>query len=543
MIRAEKTGSGIAALRVFLFLTVFSAVFFSLVFTARDVGMGWDEGNDVRRAADVVEWFGNFGREGTKAFSGSEIEKYWSYGWQGHPSVTRIIHAVSGLIFHRTDDDPVFRAWIVYRYGTFVVFSALVAGVFLAGWGRFGHWTSGAVSAAAVIFMPRMFGHAHFVETDMVLCAFWFAAAFAFLRGLETAWGSVLFGLLMGLLPAIKFTGCFVIIPLMAYGAAFERKKVLRNLAAAAVISPLIFFLVQPMLWHHPIQAFLDQIRHLANLNEHVNLTIHYFGKDYWKSPTMSYPFVMTVVSIPAVTLFLALAGTASAFRRGADRKFLVFLLINAFFLLVLFMPRRVVSYDGERLFMAVFPFWAMLAGAGFGFLSGRINVAVRILALLVFFVWGALTLQGARPFYLCYYNELVGGVAGAERRGLEVMYWGEAFTPEFAERINVRLPAGARITTIGYFSNNLRFFQEMGLLRDDFRIVDYGREADFLILFNRMGVLDPLARHLLEKAPPLIGVRWKGITVAAVYVLKPGLDLFRGPPGPPEPKPQKELN
>ncbi|OQA88375.1 MAG: hypothetical protein BWY28_01589 [bacterium ADurb.Bin236] len=273
-------------------------------------------------------------------------------------------------------------------------------------------------------------------------------------------------------------------------------------------------------------------MRHFAAPGARATIVVHYFGRDYAAALPWSYPFVVSALSVPVAILAAAVTGAAQGLRRrvpeSADaRKIVVFLLINSFFMLVLFAPPRVSVYDGERLLMAVFPFWALLAGAGVSWVLGRFSAPLRAAGIVVFAVWCGVVLADSRPFHLTYYNELAGGVAGAERRGLEVMYWGEAFTPGLADLLNRTLPPGARVVTVGYYKNNLAKFQKLGLLRADIKPETYGREADFLLAFNRRGVMDAHTRALWDNAPPMAAVNSGGTRVAALFILRPGLELM----------------
>jgi hypothetical protein len=508
---------------------IFITVFFSLAFTINDPGMGWDEGNDIAMAKGAYGWFHEIGDRGTHPFSRDKIEQFWGYEWKQHPSVSRIFYASVYSISHNFGSRVEFIQWKAFRYGSFLIFAALVVLVFYFGATYFKSMLAGIAAAVALGCMPRMFGHAHFVETDLVLCSIYFAAAFAFLWGLKSKWGALAFGILMGLLPAVKFSGFFAIVPFFLFGLIFERRKVLRNALAASVVAPLVFLIVQPMYWHTPVQSFFIYLKHFLNPGAQSTIVTCYFGEYYQKSPPWTYPFAITALSIPLATLLLAFAGIAAIFKLKSETfKITVYCIFNAFFILFMFAPRRVAIYDGERLVMSVFPFWALLAGAGFAFLTSRLRLTLALMALFVYFVASAFTVSDSRPYYLCYYNALVGGTVGAERRGLEVMYWGEAFTPELARLINENIPAGARITTIGYFSGNFKYFQDMGLLRKDLNIVDYGGDADFVLVFNRMGVLDPFSTYLLKNVKPLIGVDWKNIPLAGVYTTQYGYELMK---------------
>ncbi|HOC93920.1 MAG TPA: hypothetical protein PKH33_16355 [bacterium] len=510
---------------------VFAVVFACVAFTITDAGMGWDEANDIRMATDAAGWFRGVAAGEPGSFSRQTIERYWGFEWVQHPAATRIFYAALWPAVAGIGDGAVAREWISFRYLTAGLFAALAAGVFVFGAKRFGAG-AGAAAAVSLLCMPRMFGHAHFVETDLMLCAVYFAAAAAFLKGLESRRGAVMFGVLAGLLAAVKFTGLFAPAAFFLYGIIYERGKLRANAVAAALIGPVVFVAAQPMYWHGPVAAAAEYARHFLAPGARATIVVHYFGRDYAAALPWSYPFVVSALSVPVAILAAAVAGAAQGLlRRGPEfagaRKITVFLLINSFFMLVLFAPPRVSVYDGERLLMAVFPFWALLAGAGVSWALGRFSAPLRAAGIVVFAVWCGVVLADSRPFHLTYYNELAGGLAGAERRGMEVMYWGEAFTPGLAELMNRTLPPGSRVATVGYYKNNLAKFQELGLLRADIKPETYGREADFLLAFNRRGVMDAHTRALWDNAPPMAAANSGGTRVAALFILRPGLELM----------------
>ena len=101
-----------------------------------------------------------------------------------------------------------------------------------------------------------------------------------------------------------------------------------------------------------------------------------------------------------------------------------------AFVLLVFSWPGTPV-YDGVRLFLMVFPLWAVWVGIGARLLIGRPTVAawplrLRYGMLAVFVVLQGTGLIVYHPCQLSYYNLLVGGLPGAQRLGFEVTYWGD---------------------------------------------------------------------------------------------------------------------
>ena len=96
--------------------------------------------------------------------------------------------------------------------------------------------------------------------------------------------------------------------------------------------------------------------------------------------------------------------------------------------------------YDGERLFLHVFPAWSLLIGLGFGTLWNRFrSAAVRSPFRII--LAGFILVQGygtvlLHPFGLSFYNGLVGGLSGAERLGLELTYWNDPVDQVLLDRL-----------------------------------------------------------------------------------------------------------
>jgi hypothetical protein len=100
----------------------------------------------------------------------------------------------------------------------------------------------------------------------------------------------------------------------------------------------------------------------------------------------------------------------------------------------------RVPVYDGERLFLHVFPAWALLIGLGFDTLWNHYQTAVvrsgfRIVLCAFMLVQGYGTVM-LHPFGLSFYNGLTGGLAGAEQLGLELTYWNDAVDTVLLDRL-----------------------------------------------------------------------------------------------------------
>ena len=125
-------------------------------------------------------------------------------------------------------------------------------------------------------------------------------------------------------------------------------------------------------------------------------------------------------VTVPVGLLALGAVGVARGWQERRVDLFPLLLVATIVFFLGLF-STRVPVYDGERLFLHVFPAWALLVGYGFGWLwDHRMRHRIGRIVLggfLIAQIYGTLAMH---PFGLSYYNALIGGLPGAERAGLD---------------------------------------------------------------------------------------------------------------------------
>ena len=209
---------------------------------------------------------------------------------------------------------------------------------------------------------------------------------------------------------------------------------------------------------------------------------------------------------------------------------------LNAFFILGLGLLPGAVLHDGVRQMLPALPFLAATAGGGFYIVSEWLLWSVRrstklqavgnlrgkliaVLGLLILFS-PALDLYLCHPFQLSFYNRFVGGVRGAYQRGLELTYSMEAFTPEFVEALNTKLPQNSVINAS--FANFMfNYYQREGRLRADITISD-AESADYYILLNRRSVLAARERLLMNGSKPIyLAEQLAGVPLVAVFELK----------------------
>lgn len=427
-------------------------------------------------------------------------------------------------------------------------FAALVALVgFCAGrWN--GRW-SGAAAALALVFMPRLFGHAHLAALEtMINLAYAIAVLF-----LAEKWGSVspfadsetpqvsqpmrkiwlrplgtaaIGGALFGLALLTKVQAILLPVPIALWALFQIRWRAIPILAVWGLIGAIVFFCGWPYLWSAP----LDHVMHyLGRTTNRAAIYVWYFGESIAdRDVPWHYPWVMFLTTVPLGLQLLGLCGLFGPQGRAwrSPRELLV--LACALFPLVVFSIPRIAVYDGERLFSIVFPLWAIFIGRGAesarAWLSSRWSPRAVSVSLAAFFACQGIGLVTMAPCWLSYYNLAVGGLPGAARLGLEVSYWGDGVTRTLLADVAARVPQGETVAALpelypGQWDELRR--QSPVLKRHDIRLVPFDA-ADasaprYVLLFMRPEYLPLEFRQPLDDRHILAAVRRQGVPLAVL--------------------------
>jgi 4-amino-4-deoxy-L-arabinose transferase-like glycosyltransferase len=490
--------------------------------TLRDYGPVSDEANYFVSSRLIAGWTGLFARslvhgEPGRAFTDAALDESWR--WLApripHPPFSRELAAVSDALFRHVTD-------LVTGYRILdVLVAALLAGG-VAAWAalRAGP-AAGGSAGAAFLLMPRVFAHAHFADTDLVLSALVFFALFcaAEARRRPLAWA----GLLWGLALATKLSAILLPAALLPWLVAF-RRDALRQLPLFGVLALVAFVAVNPLAWVHPVETLTEYVRQ-GTARRHLEiaqLPTVYFGRLYTYRPPWHYPLVMLAITAPIGISLLWIAGGAAGLARRATRPVAALaLLVTAAFLGALELPSAPM-HDDIRLFLPVFPFLALLAGLGAGWLlSGRLVPRMAAVALVALALGdAAVATARMHPYQGSYFNVLVGGVAGADRRGLEVTGMKEVLTREVYADLNRILPRGAKVDGGPFLYEDLLFAQALGWLEPGLTVVE-GQPSDYVLLVNRPGWFRPMDRALLRQGHPSYTVSLEGVPLVALYRLR----------------------
>jgi len=234
---------------------------------------------------------------------------------------------------------------------------------------------------------------------------------------------------------------------------------------------------------------------------------------------------------LTTVPIGLHLAGFCGLFGPGksawrSPREGL--LLACLVFPLVVFSIPGVAVYDGERLFLQVFPLWALFIGRGadclWHWLARRFSNRLATISLVAFMAAQGYGLWSMAPCWLSYYNLAAGGLPGAAKLGLEVSYWGDGVTRELLAQTAQIVPENSRIAvapTLHAAQWQELLMQTPALRQRNIELVpdsDQGsKRPRYLLYFMRPEYLPEEMHRGRESDRILAAIRRQGVLLAAL--------------------------
>ena len=527
-------------------LLLFLAAFVALGAAQRSQGVMRDEAYYFKAAEEQWAWFEQLGDDKQRGDMSNRynIARYWSYNNE-HPPLFKTLSGASWRLFHGYQPvgpgkDAVYHAqWkhpheaisimsevSAFRLPAWFLTALCVAFIYLFG-ARLEGRLCGFSAALIYLTIPRVFFHGQLCAFDSPIVTLWLLTVYAYFRSLSRPSWALICGVLFGLALATKHNSWFIPpVLLLHYLMVVWPDVSLRPLSpprvplvflAMLLIGPLIFVATWPWLW-------FDTVEHLRGYvmfhMKHAFYNMEYLGVNWGLPPLpISYPFVMTLFTVPTVTLALGISGIFlfasphlrrlrgeipppmgaripfdDPWRFPARRTWLrpgrglnpkagrLLLICTLLPMLVIALPWTPI-FGGTKHWMTGYPFLALLAGVAVSRLLAHfqtvINPAGVLAALMAMLpaVPGAVNLALTHPFGLSQYNTLAGGPAGGADKGLNRQFWGYS-TRQLLPWINDTFPQGANVYFHDTNHDTYNMYQRDGLLRRDIRYAGMEKPA-----------------------------------------------------------------
>jgi 4-amino-4-deoxy-L-arabinose transferase-like glycosyltransferase len=431
-----------------------------LVLSARGLGYARDEGFYFRAAESYAGWFEQIFRDPHAAMQRSSIDSFWGVNHE-HPALIKSLFALSWtLLFKKLHLFS--EAGTSFRFGGMLMAGGALWLLYI--WGaRARSRTVGLVAALAFASMPRIFYHSHLDCFDVPIATMWTLCAYAYWRSLEKGgvrW-AILAGVTFGLALDTKHNSWFLPFAVVGHTLVTRHVGILHDLKngrvraplalfTMATIGPAIFVALWPWLWFDTAARLAGYVEFHTN---HDYYNIVFLGTTYWKPPMpRTYAWVMTLATVPAITLVLFGIGLAS--RAWARLGWLVSAraplpvrdragtdLLWAIGLAIAYAPwlsPNTPIFGGTKHWITAYPFLCLFAGCGFEAVARQIRrsfarklpaaIPVRAVDLVVgaaIFSAPIAETAHSHPWGLSNYTPLVGGAPGAASLGLNRQFWG----------------------------------------------------------------------------------------------------------------------
>lgn len=565
---------------------IWIAIGFSLAYliagilTHQNYGANWDESIHFNRGQaflhfyltgktdytgllpiDKTQYRVGFGHESTDPETGAITRQtiykqtpFSSYTTQmqlrnGHPALSDIMASVfNTLLFQKL-------GWVddVHAYNYYMVVIAAIAVGFIF------YWTSGVfgvlagIGAAISLFLyPLFLAESHYNIKDVPEAVFYactlllFYSAFIHKSSRMLLWSAVMCGLSFATKFNILFAP-FIVVPwLICFFVVMGKARLKRFIIDRRFLMVLFLFpVIMLVIWVISFPRFWYEPKLLVTSFDYY-LRMGTSGKPEWKL----YPVLYVIFKTPGAILFFTIvtlaSGTYALLKKGKRRLYffntperrLAFILL-AIWLIVPVLRVSLPSmsiYGGSRQIMEYVPALAILSGIGFALTYSWIlqivqtflQVKTRFLSAVIFtgliavFIPVVRQISSLYPNEGTYYNELIGGLKGAQRLSIpdagntlgNPYLAGVRWINEHAEK-NARVALGYELmANIPYiwFRNDIQF-------SNSYRSGP-AREGEYIIM-----VYDELiynkwypVRYLRNELIPIYTVESDGVPLLSVW-------------------------
>jgi hypothetical protein len=540
-----------------------------LLGTSTELAMSRDESFYVVAAERYGAWYELAFKAPSEAFEPQIIDRYWSYNRE-HPALAKTMFAWTWLLDQRAipalrqkmglAPAPLFaKPSMAYRFFGMVCGSLTLWLIYIFG-ARAADRRVGMFAALAFAMLPRVFYHSHLdcFDIPIVLMLTW--TTYCYWRALVHRRWAIMTGIAYGCSLATKHNawilpGVLLIHFLWVAGHEHARRRrgdrvrVLLTpywLIAMVVLGPPLFIGSWPWLWHDTVARFEQYARfHL----HHDYYNMAYFGVNYFRPPfPISYPFVMTLFTIPLTTTVLVLLGLFVRARAMLPRWFalrvwprghlkpdaratdVLFLGCALAPLLIIALPSTPI-FGGTKHWFTAYPFLMLFAGHAALFvvvaaesrLLGRglpeAAAPAGVLAFVLLLMPSLAETAHSHPLALSHYTLPAGGVPGAADYGMNRQFWG--FTTGSVVRfLRDKLPDGGSVflndTTVGAFE----MLKRDGLLPETIRAANTLSEADYVLVHHEhhMAEVDFQAWQAFGSVAPVHVLTYDGVPIVSIY-------------------------
>ena len=395
--------------------------------TLNQIGRTWDEPEYVEQGYKMDELI----KKGDFANS-------FFYTTYDHPPLVKYIYGLTAHLDQKGIDksgNPIFNYDYTYSRFLSAVFASLSAVlVLLIAWEYVSAFV-GILSGIIFSTLPFFIGLSQLVTTESILMFLFTSSIYSFLKLLNkfAIKKLLLVGILSGLALQAKQSngllfplfGLFYLLWYFKIGRKNNEKflgKRFISLIWIGIIAVMVFVAIWPMPYFH-----LDVIN---SINQKIWLVKTSPPEVFWGKLILSpkiYFITLYFITTPVLIILLSLVGLKKiqAMKKWIPYAFIIWFL---FPFIQSFYPWRV---HGVRYIIEIYAPLSIIAAMGVGFIIEKLKLdtKAKIASIVLITLYMFSIIYQMKPYYLDYFNEVVGGPKGVyDKRYFELGWWGQGF-------------------------------------------------------------------------------------------------------------------
>lgn len=409
------------------FLVVLFIFFLSLFLrtsTLNQMGRTWDEIEYIEQGYKLDE-----------LISKGDFNNSYFYTTYDHPPLVKYIYGITAHFDQKgldKNNNPVFNYDLTYSRLLSAVFGSLSAVlIVLFAWEYISPY-AGFLSGIIFSTLPFFVGLSQLVSTESILMLLFTSSVYSFIRVLEkiSIKKIIITGILTGLALLSKQSNVLLFTVFLSFYLFWylnnkrEKLPFLNKRLISIIIVGIISVITAVIIWPMPY-SHLDVI---SGINEKIWLVKTSPPVIFWGKLILApkiYFIVLYFITTPLLILIVSLLGLKKIEQK---RNWIWFGLI-LWFLIPFFQSLYAWRANGIRYIIEIYAPLSVIAALGIIFVAEKLKLAIRGRAIiaslvLIYMVWA---LNNVKPYYLDYFNLLVGGSSNVyHKQYFELGWWGQ---------------------------------------------------------------------------------------------------------------------
>ncbi len=461
-------------------------------------------------------------------------------------------------IFQRHGPNPL-ELMVAARLNVVIANVIALAASFLFARRLFGRWLS-FFAFLLIAFLPMHVAHSRFLHTNGMLSSYMFLAVLGYLYYLQfRGWLPLVVSGAAAGLSYLTITPSFNLVPvvflltllsLLHAGPEYRQwrlkawaQRLMVPLVLWGLVSLLTVFIVWPSMWVQPLESLLNILRYTVSVTEgnvvgvrlpDAQETLNAVWYQYLHYYPLTYLWRATPVTLIGLILAIPLLlRRSAAYRLVSGARWNLILLLA--YVGVYTVTMTIGAKKGDRYFLPAYLPLSLVAAAGWYALANWLAARFEFIRKysLQYVMLGSLVLievlgtMRTAPYYLTYYNPLLGGISKAP--GMMSIGWGEGlneaalYLEEKTDFCDQRIISWYTLA-YNWYSTSFGCQAQSVEFSSDKSLEYYLDNFDYAIIYinqRQRNYPEDLLQYLEEQTPE--HTIWiDGVDYARIYRLKP---------------------